>query len=194
MWQLPSAPARTLRLLSISVLLACATGARAQNVPPPTAAELQTIQKCHDAATKADNLIAASIEARTVVTASTAHIKSLTSDASPTGAQTFTGLSAALRKLADAGLPAALTDNKTTLNNQKEELTKACGADVNAPQELIDVQAAAKTASSKLDPEASAIGKVTTSVTSALDGIPAAAGQIFDSLSGKVSDLKIQPG
>ncbi len=195
MRQLPKLFSRTLRALSIPMLMICAAGVGAQTGPPPTATELQTIQKCHDATTKTNNLIAASIEARTTAAAGAAQIKSLTSDTSPTAAQTFTALTAAVRKLADAGLPAALADNKNTLTTLKNELTKTCGADVTMPQELIDAQTAAKTASSNADTEANTLdtSNVTTNVNAALDGIPAAASQIFDSLKGKIVDLKNLP-
>jgi hypothetical protein len=195
MWQFPRLSTWTLRALSFPVLMICAAGVGAQTGPPPTATEAQTIQKCHDATTKINNLIAASIQARTTAAALAAQIQSLTSDTSPTAAQTFTALAAAVRKLADAGLPAALADNKTALTTQKDELTKVCGADVTVPQELIDAQTAAKTASFNADTEVNtlATSNVTTSVNAALDGIPVVASQIFDSLSGKIADLKNLP-
>lgn len=189
MRRFPSLPTRTLRALCLVAVLVCATAAHAQE-PPPTAAEQQTIQKCRDWTTKTDNMIAASIELHTNGSALATQIKALSSDVPATAVQAFAAFSADLRKLTQLGLPASLADQKDALDKQKGELSKACGADVTAPQELADAQADAKTASANIDKDKAAIDKVTPDLTAALDGIAGAAKNIFDSLDGKLTDLK----
>src|ERR1700676_486288 len=62
-------PALFVRFLLIASLLIYAVSTRAQNPAPPTAAEQQQIQKCHDETTKTDSLVAQSIETRTTAVA-----------------------------------------------------------------------------------------------------------------------------